>query len=239
MPLHDWTRVDAGLFHNFHLRWIAALTDTLNEDLLSEDYYALAEQRMPLVEPDVLTLRVASDRAESSEGGIAVSVAPPQTAIVSKVEEDLYARKANRIAVHHRHGEVVAIIEIVSPGNKASNAAFHAFTEKVVNYIRSGVHVLVVDVFPPGPRDPCGIHKAIWDEFREEPFTLPPQKQAIVAAYDAGPPWVAYVQPVGIGDSLPEMPLFLRPEFYVPLPLEPTYATAWRLFPRVLKRLLE
>ena len=31
-----------------------------------------------------------------------------------------------------------------------------------------------------------------------------------LAAYDAGPPTVAYVEPVGVGDVLPDMPLFLR-----------------------------
>jgi hypothetical protein len=60
-----------------------------------------------------------------------------------------------------------------------------------------------------------------------------------LVAYDAGPTKVAYVEPVGVGDALPEMPLFLKPEFYVPAPLEPTYQTTWNLFPGPLKRLLE
>ena len=61
----------------------------------------------------------------------------------------------------------------------------------------------------------------------------------MLAAYDAGPPTVAYVEPVGVGDPLPDMPLFLRPEFYVPTPLEATYQASWRGFPTVLKGLLE
>ena len=44
MPIHDWTRVDAGLFHAFHQRWISALSDALNTGVLPRDYYALAEQ---------------------------------------------------------------------------------------------------------------------------------------------------------------------------------------------------
>jgi hypothetical protein len=35
---------------------------------------------------------------------------------------------------------------------------------------------------------------------------------------------------VGVGDSLPEMLLFLRPGFYVPAPLDETYQTAWATF---------
>ena len=53
-----------------------------------------------------------------------------------------------------------------------------------------------------------------------------------------GPECVAYVEFVGVGDSLPEMPLFLRPEFYVPAPLEESYQTAWATFPTALQGLL-
>src|SRR5690349_1336543 len=109
MPIHDWTRVDAGLFHNFHLQWIAALSNALNQGVLPPDYYALAEQKTGGVVPDVLTLKLATDSEPegTNSGGLAVAAAPPRTAIVSCVEEDLYAQKANRVVVHHRHGDVV------------------------------------------------------------------------------------------------------------------------------------
>ena len=58
-------------------------------------------------------------------------------------------------------------------------------------------------------------------------------------SYNAGPPQVAYVETLGVGDALPEMPLFLRPEVYVPAPLEATYQTTWGVFPKALKGLLE
>ncbi len=47
MPIHDWTRVDAGIFHHFHQRWIVAITDVLNQRLLPAEYDALAEQQVP------------------------------------------------------------------------------------------------------------------------------------------------------------------------------------------------
>ena len=50
---------------------------------------------------------------------------------------------------------------------------------------------------------------------------------------------MAYVEPIGVGDALPEMPLFLKPEIYVPTPLEATYQTTWDVFPSVLKGLLK
>ncbi|HQZ68052.1 MAG TPA: hypothetical protein PLY87_23335 [Planctomycetaceae bacterium] len=44
MPLHDWTRVLAGTFHDFHYIWVAELRHRLNRGLLSEGFYAQAEQ---------------------------------------------------------------------------------------------------------------------------------------------------------------------------------------------------
>ena len=104
---------------------------------------------------------------------------------------------------------------------------------------KGNVHVLIIDLFPPGPRDPQGIHKLIWDEFVEEDFALPPDKPLVLASYDAGPTRVAYVESVAVGDPLPDLPLFLKPEFYVPAPLEATYQATWASFPAPLKGLLE
>lgn len=239
MPVHDWTRVDAGLFHAFHHRWIDAISDALNGGVLPSDYFALPEQNIRGPIPDVLALRLAADDDEPGTGGVAVATAPPQTRVVRRAEADIYAAKANRIAVRHRHGEIVAVIEIVSPGNKGSRTEFAAFVKKSAELIRQNVHVLIIDLFPPTPRDPQGIHKAVWDEFVEEDFALPPDKPLTLAAYDAGPPRVAYVESIGVGDPLPSMPLFLRPEIYVPAPLEATYLTTWGVFPAALKGLLE
>jgi hypothetical protein len=240
MPVHDWTRVDAGLFHAFHQRWISALCDALNMGGLPADYFALPEQVIGPV-PDVLTLQVtpAGDNPSGPSPALAVATDPPRTRHVRRNEVDTYARKANRVAVRHRHGHVVAVIEIVSPGNKASRNEFRSFVQKSADLIRQNVHLLVIDLFPPGPRDPQGIHKAIWDEFLEEDFSLSPDKQLTLASYDAGPPRVAYVEPVGVGDVLPNMPLFLEPELYVWAPLEATYAATWQVFPAQLKGLLE
>jgi hypothetical protein len=240
MPIHDWTRVDAGLFHAFHHQWIGALCDALNAGGLPPDYFALPEQSIRGPIPDVLTLELAPGpgTADQSGPGLVVAVAPPHARLVSRAEDRIYARKANRIAVRHRHGQIVAVIEIVSPGNKASKSELRAFVEKSAELVLQGVHLLVIDLFPPSKRDPQGIHKAIWDEFQDEEFELPPDKPLTVAAYDAGPPPVAYVEPIAVGDSLPEMPIFLKPDFYVPAPLETTYQSTWGRFPAPMKRLL-
>jgi hypothetical protein len=241
MPIHDWTRVDAGLIHDFHQGWTVALRNALNAGVLPRDYFALVEQSNRGPVPDVLTLRLSpgADEPSGPSAGLAVADAPPKARVVRRSEADVYARKANRITVRHRHGQVVAVVEIVSPGNKASRNELRAFVEKTTDLIRQNIHLLIIDLFPPGPRDPQGIHKAIWDEFLEEDYEQPPDEPLTLASYDAGPPRVAYVEPVAVRDVLPDRPLFLKPGFYVPAPLEATYQATWQVFPAPLKGLLE
>jgi hypothetical protein len=242
MPIHDWTRVDAGLFHHFHERWIAALCDTLNGGLLPAGFVALADQVAGGSIPDVLTLnrRPRDTGKHEPAGGLAVATAPPKARFVDESEEDSYARRANRIRVQHRHGQVVAVIEIVSPGNKNNQTALRAFVRKASDLIWQGVHLLVVDLFPPSDRDPQGVHQLIWDEVSGRPFELPPDKPLTMTAYRAVPTKVAYVEPVAVGDDLPgELPIFLTEGDYIPAPLEETYRTAWAVFPADFKDLLE
>jgi len=242
MPIHDWTRVDAGLFHAFHQAWVTVLSRALNTGVLPPDYFALREQSTRGPVPDSLTLELPSERDEpdGSGSGLAVAVAPPRMRVVRRAEDTIYVHKADRIAVRHRHGRVVAMVEIVSPGNKTSKNELRTFVEKASKLIAQGIHLLVIDLFPPSKRDPQGIHKAIWDEFVEEEFALPGEERLTLAAYDAGPPPVAYVEPIAVGEVLPDMPIFLKPDFYVPAPLEQTYRTTWDdFFPAPMKRLLE
>jgi hypothetical protein len=146
---------------------------------------------------------------------------------VRRTTPEIYADKANRILVKHHLGRIVAVIEIVSPGNKSSRAFLRDFVDKAVDFLRQGVHLLIVDLFPPTSRDPFGIHKAIWDEINEEDFELPPRKDRILASYETGREFAAYVEPVAVGDTLADMPLFLAAGMHILVPLEATYQNAW------------
>jgi hypothetical protein len=246
MPIHDWTRVRSGRFHNFHVNWISSLCRALNAGCLPSGYFAMAEQVAKGVIPDVLALEESSSEVRSEgrgrptdSGGTAVASPTPKTRIVREFEEDLYARKANRIAIRLDDDRIVAVIEIVSPGNKSSKSALRSFVGKAVELIDLGIHLLVVDLFPPSKRDPAGLHKAIWDEFHEEEFELPSDKPLTLASYCAGLRRKAFVELVAVGDCLPDMPLFLTPEFWIPTPLEATYQTTWNELPGALKRPFE
>jgi hypothetical protein len=233
MPIHDWDRVDAGIFHHFHLEWIGDLSRVLNRGLLPPDYYALAEQIAGGLGPDVLTLqRPAIAAPEEPHGGLALAAAPPRVRFRSSAEPDQYAAKARTVVIRHTsHHRIIAMVEIVSPGNKSSHHRLRSFVDKSVQVLRAGIHLVIVDLFPPGPRDPQGIHKAIWDEFIENDFALPSENSRTLAAYIGGPFPEAFIEPVEVGSSLAEMPLFLTPDVYIPLPLEATYQSAWEAVP--------
>src|SRR5437762_5388852 len=101
------------------------------------------------------------------------------------------------------------------PGNQGNRHGLRAFVEKAAEVLRAGIHLLIVDLFPPGPRDPEGIHKAIWDEFNDNTFALPLDRRLTLAAYIGGPCPEAFVEPTAVHTALPEMPLFLTPDEYI------------------------
>ena len=237
MPIHDWTRVPAGLFHHFHQDWTIELARALNRGRLPKGVEALVEQRLGPREGDVLAIERHPFTQQADDRGVA-TLDPPAARIVRRTESGAYADRANRIVVKHHLGRIIAVIEVVSPGNKDSRAALREFVQKTVEFLQAGIHVLVVDLFPPTARDPFGIHKAIWDEFVEEPFAFPDEDR-IVASYKAGTELVAYVEPLALGEHLPEMALFLSSEFYISTPLESTYRTAWEASPLGLRTAVE
>jgi hypothetical protein len=245
MPVHDWSRVDANLFHDFHQAWTMSIRNALNAGLLPAGYSALVEQHAAGLVPDVLAVQRHPPRGNPPEpsGGL-LTAEPPKTKHVIRGKPDDLAARANRVTIRHRLGEVVCIIEVVSPGNKSSRTALRSFVEKTHEFLAGGVNVLVVDLFPPTPRDPSGIHKAIWDEVEEVPFDLTPDQPLILAAYvagnlTAGRAVTAYVQPVGVGALLPDMPAYLDSRYHVPVPLERTYQAAWETCPADMRYLVE
>jgi hypothetical protein len=246
MPIHDWTRVTPGIFHHFHHDWITMLAMALNGGRLPKGFYALAEQVAGGLGPDVLALEVPTNGPSKSNGSptgvevVALAEAPPKVRFTKASEVDLLTLRKNRIAIRHSSNHaVVAVIEIVSPGNKASRYALRAFVEKALELMAAGIHLLIIDLLPPGPRDPQGIHKAIWSEIEEDDFALPPEKPLTLAAYSAGLLKRAFIEPVAVGDELPDMPLFLEPDRYVLAPLESSYQAAWAGVPEYWRDQLE
>jgi hypothetical protein len=248
MPMHDWTRVDAGVYHDFHNAWITELRNALNDGLLPRSYYALGEQRAGDIGPDVLTLHgedetVAEEAAApgDGEGMIAVAEAPPRVRLSQEADEaQFYLARQRSVVIRHVSGDrIVAFIEIVSPANKHSPQTVEDFVTKVAGALRESIHVLVIDPFPPGNHDSRGMHGAVWEAFAAAPYEAPEGLPLTLVSYRALLPAKAYVEPVRVGIELIEMPLFLTSSHYIPTPLEPTYQRAWRGVPQRWRRVIE
>ncbi|MGE0607501.1 MAG: DUF4058 family protein [Pirellulales bacterium] len=244
MPIHDWTRVDAGIFHAFHQQWIVALGNMLNNDLLPPQYYALPEQFADGFGPDVLALQgseAESIQGESPADAGGLLVAAPRVAPTAESDWEFYHRKQSTLAVRHVSGDrVVAIVEIVSPGNKSTAHAVRSFVQKAAEFLTKRVHLLVIDLFPPGRRDPQGLPAMIWDEVSGQLREPPGDKPLAVASFEAATLSLrTYMQPVAVGDALPDMPLFLQPDGCVHIPLEAVYQTAYTAMPWRWRKVLE
>jgi hypothetical protein len=245
MPIHDWTKVFDGAFHDFHTCWIAELRTALNAGILPQGYYALAEQIAKPTVPDVLTLQSknSSQVPQSDEpigGATAVATAPPRVRLSNRLEPEPFTRRQRTLVVRHTSDDrIIALIEIVSKGNKSNKKEFQAFLTKAENFLDRGCHLLLIDLHPRTKRDPDGIYPVIWAEFGGTPDPVPVDKPLTLLSLDAGLPLTAYVEPVGVGDTLIDMPLFLAPDWYVSVPLEATYRAAYRGVPRHLREALE
>jgi hypothetical protein len=230
MPVHNWNSTAVGLFHHFHQQWACILCDQLNSRDLPDGYYALLTTREFEFREAHPIDDIEDDRA------ICAITHPPQVRFVSRAgDEEVYAAKANQITIRNPLGKVVAMIEVVSPGNKNSQHNLRTFVDKTLEFLRQGISVSVIDLFSPSKRDPQGLHALIWSEIHDEPFTLPADKPLTIASYVADIPKSAYVDFVAPGDVLPSTPVFLNPARYVPVPLEQTYTAAWNACPVPLK----
>jgi hypothetical protein len=268
MSVHDWTRVEAGIFHDFHVAWIPEIRNALNGGLLPEGFYALAEQHAGHVIADLLTLHASPAFLEPlplppGTGGTAVAEAPPRVERRETVEPAALARRRS-LAIRHVSGHrLVALLEIVSPANKGREkgtgpicrngpeGASHKldlspfpaeqFAAKAVEAWDAGIHLLLVDLFPPGPGDPDGMHGLVRRRLErwEEPYALPADRPLTLASYAVGPQIEIYLEHLAVGARLPEMPLFLSADRYVNVPLEATYQEAYRGMPAFWRDVLE
>jgi hypothetical protein len=186
---------------------------------------------------------VTSSVEPSTGGAIAVAERPPKVRLTVTCEAELTAQRQRTLVIRHSSGDrIIALLEIVSPGNKDRKFSLDRFVDKAVSALRQNYHLLIVDLFPPGSHDPKGIHGAIWaavDGVEADNYSQPPDGPLTLAAYEAKPAPTAFVESVQVGSVLPEMPLFVERGWYVNVPLEPTYMQAWRGMPERWRSVIE
>jgi Protein of unknown function (DUF4058) len=248
MPLHDWSKVEAGIFHDFHTVWIAEIRNVLNGGLLPAEFYALAEQHMGGFVADVLTLHappknniVSQTPAEyQSSGSIAVADIMPATKTHESVPREPKALQRTVAIRHVSSHRIVALLEIVSPSNKDREEHLEMFVQKTFEAIGHGIHVLVVDLFASSQFDPHGMHDRIRKILASYPSPYEiGSPRSTLASYQVTPTSVEmFVEHVDADARLPDMPIFLDSSRYINVPLDATYITAWQGMPAFWRRVI-
>jgi hypothetical protein len=108
MPLHDWSRVTAELFHHFHQDWSIEIARTLNRGRLPKGVAALVEQRAGPRESDVLAIEAKSKRPRSEVDGGVATMPPPVTRFVSRVAAKIRPRWLSTSTTRHSRPRSIA-----------------------------------------------------------------------------------------------------------------------------------
>src|SRR5437588_689723 len=105
MPIHDWTRVSDGTFHDFHYSWVLEIKRALKRGLLPKGYYVMPKQiGGDRGAPDVLTLQAASHKPDSEDalsGTATLTESPPAVHARATIARDSYARMQRTVVVRH------------------------------------------------------------------------------------------------------------------------------------------
>jgi hypothetical protein len=217
---------------------------SLNGGLLPDGYYALAEQHASKRIADILTLQVSEPGSSvapaSRDRGVAVANAPPKADLKLVADAKVAYRTQRRtLTIRHVSGHrIVALVEIVSPGNIDRLSSVQEFAAKIDSAIDAGLHVLAVDLFPPGKHDPEGMHGAIWARYASEDHQVPSDRPLTLSSYVGFPVVEAYVKHLAFSFSIPEMPLFIDTDSYVEVPLDTTYGAAFHDMPAFWRNVL-
>ncbi len=240
MPVHDWTRVEAGVFHDFHTVWIGAIRTVLNDGLLPPDYYALAEQHIGRPITDILSLHASPAPAPRDQppwppatGGTAVDEAPPRVRHRQTVAPSALALRRHAGHSPRQRPPAGRVAGDRVFGEQRSRGPRRGFCRE--GHIGFGSRSACAAGGPLSARlhDPHGMHGEILRrlEQSDQAPDLPADEPLTLVSYAAGSQIDIYLEPVAVGAALPDMPLSLRPDRYVNVPLESTYQAAYRGLP--------
>ncbi|MCI0459383.1 MAG: DUF4058 family protein [Gemmataceae bacterium] len=218
-------------WESFHAVWAATLMEHLNR-VLPPRYFATVQVHLGRrVEADVAEFDTGNPDEPPGNGpgaGVAVATwAPPKAAltVAAVFPDDIEVQ-----VIDTRDGAVlVAVVELVSPGNKDRAAERRGFAAKCVAYLQRGIGVALADIVTSRLTN---LHQEILELLGHSgPCGLPPETALYAASYrparrqeenliDVWPSALA------VGSALPVLPLALRGAGCLPLDLETAYTEA-------------
>ena len=223
MPLRDHFHPPLSRSHPwraFHGAWAAAMARGLNAGVLPAGYYAV-----PFLDRDgPVEIDIAAIRETAHANGGPALWAPPEPEWAVAVEWPLEDEIRVEILTDDGDPQIAAAIEIVSPSNKDRPQSREAFAAKCADYLRRGCGLVVVDAVSPRRADLAADLRAALDidETTESSGTTTATGYRAVGRNGNGR-LLAWPAPLGIGRTLPTVPLWLGGELSVPLDLEASY----------------
>jgi hypothetical protein len=236
MPLRDHFRPPVSgrvSWEEIHAMWPARMVLDLRA-LLPRGYAAGPKIHAgSLVEIDVATFEnddAPRLRSADEQGGVAtVPWAPPQPTVA--VETDVPDDDEYEVRVYdaERGRQLVAAIELVSPGNKDRPEKRNAFVGKCAALLRKGVAVSIVDVVTTRQ---FNLYAELLQFIGQADPTL---GEPVPYLYAVSCRWrplgkrmtlQTWSHELAVGQPLPTLPLWLTETLAVPLDLEHSYEQA-------------
>lgn len=226
MPLLDHFRppvADLDQWNSFHSNWATRIADRLVE-LVPAEFRVHENLKIGGgLEIDIAATRNADATRRHSDWR-----PPPPSATTPATFPDRF-----EVLVFRNLGgrQLVAAIELISPGNKDSPETREAFAGKVASYLHERVSVLIVDVVTERH---ANLHDEIVRHMRlPGDLRMPPGADLYAVSYrpvirDGRPEYDVWTAAFAVGDPLPTMPLRLIADVFVPVELEATYTEACR-----------
>jgi Protein of unknown function (DUF4058) len=225
-------------WESMHALWAAAIVARLNEAVLPAMYYAETQIHIgSRVEVDAATmerLMPPGVRPVRTENGPVATLeaevwAPSEPALVipatfpDEIEVEVFGSLTGL--------QLVAAIELVSPGNKDRTETRRAFAAKCSSYLQLGIGLVVVDVVTERLANLHDELMRLMDQ--PERVHFPGAVPLYAVAYrparrEAGDQIDCWPHGLEVGQPLPIVPLALRGGPTLPLDLEVTYSEARR-----------
>lgn len=175
--------------------------------------------------------RQSSNVSDATEGGTATLAAPPEPTLV--VDADLADQYVYEVLIfdQSRARQLVAAVEIVSPGNKDRPENRLALVTKCAALLQQGVCVSLVDLVTTRN---FNLYTELLELLNKSDPAFEPEPPPIYAvtcrARKVGRTarLESWAYPLAIGQPLPNLPIWLSEQVNVPLVLEASYEDACR-----------
>ncbi len=242
MPLLDHFRPpisSKGSWEGFHGMWPAMMVMDLCKSL--PDRY-VAEPRVHLgknFEVDVCTFDAGNEHAFGARvlnaDGVTAIWAPPEPTLTLELDPTEFYEYEVLVFDQQRGRELVAAIELVSPANKDRPETRQAFVSKCAALLQKKICVSIVDLVNVKH---FNLYCEVLDVFgQSDPAfaSAPPASYAVTCrSHDlvTRSRFESWAYPMGVGQRLPVLPVWLDNNHAVSLDLEASYqqtCTALRL----------